>query len=124
CWGYFIFTGNIGTVWPMFGIANQLLAVIALGVGTLVLRSWGQYKYQWVTLMPMLFVLITTSSGAWELSKEVFIPWIQSPERESVIRGGIDLVLTVLLFSCAGFIALKAIPKLNSKHGKREAPGT
>lgn len=118
-WGYFIFTGNIATIWPMFGIANQLLAVIALGVGTLVLRAWGKNRYQWVTLIPMLFVLITTTSGAWELSQQVFIPWIRSPQSENYIRGMIDLALTLLLFTCLGFIAFKAFLKINSKHAKK-----
>jgi carbon starvation protein len=118
-WGYFIFTGNIGTVWPMFGIANQLLAVIALGAGTLVIRSWGKTKYQWVTLTPMVFVLITTSVGAWELSRDVFIPWILSSQSEAKVRGLIDLGLTVLLFSCLGFLAFQAFLKISSKREKK-----
>lgn len=123
-WGYFIFTGSIGTIWPMFGIANQLLAVIALGAGTIVLRSWGKKQYQWVTLLPMLFVLITTSSGAWELSRDVFVPWIRSGQSDSVLRGAIDLTLTVLLFACLGFLAFQAFTKLNSRHTKKAALDT
>ncbi|MFM8269409.1 MAG: carbon starvation protein A [Pseudomonadota bacterium] len=123
-WGYFIFTGNIGTVWPMFGIANQLLAVIALGTGTLVIRSWGKKKYQWITLTPMVFVLITTSVGAWELSRDVFIPWILSSQSEVKVRGLIDLGLTLLLFSCLSFLALKAISKISSEHTKKVARDT
>ena len=117
-WGYFIFTGNIGTIWPMFGIANQLLAVIALGTGTLVLRTWGKHRYQWVTLVPMVFVLITTSSGAWELSRDLFIPWIKSSDSQSVIRGSIDLTLTALLFTCLGVLAVQTFLKVSSKREK------
>jgi carbon starvation protein len=117
-WGYFIFTGNIGTIWPMFGIANQLLAVIALGAGTLVLRTWGKHRHQWVTLVPMVFVLITTSSGAWELSRGLFIPWIKSSDSQSVIRGSIDLTLTALLFACLGVLAVQTFLKVSSKREK------
>lgn len=108
-WGYFIFTGSIGTIWPMFGIANQLLAVIALGIGARVIRSWGRPHYQWVALLPMIFVCITTSAGAWELTRNVFIPWLQSNDPSSVVRGAVDLSLTATLFACLGVIGFKAI---------------
>jgi len=119
-WGYFIFTGSIGTVWPMFGIANQLLAVIALGTATLVLRTWGKKQYQWITLVPMIFVLITTSSGAWELSRDVFVPWIKSGQSESILRGSIDLALTALLFTCLGVLAVQTFLKVNSRRARKE----
>lgn len=99
-WGYFIFTGSIATLWPMFGIANQLLAVMALLLGTLVIRSWGKKKYQWVTLFPLVFVLVTTTSGAYELVKSTFLPWLLSSDPSTKIRGVINLSLTGVLFSC------------------------
>ncbi|HEY7475733.1 MAG TPA: carbon starvation protein A, partial [Vicinamibacterales bacterium] len=49
-WAYFISTGNISTIWPMFGIANQLLAAVALAVGTTILINMGRARYAWVTL--------------------------------------------------------------------------
>jgi carbon starvation protein len=51
----------------MFGVANQLLAVIALAIVTAVLAGEGKTKFLWVTLVPMTFVLTTTSSAAFEL---------------------------------------------------------
>src|SRR6202043_384307 len=59
-WGVLGYTGSIGTIWPMFGIANQLLAVVALSVVTTLLVNTGRGRYAWVTLLPMLFVLSTT----------------------------------------------------------------
>ena len=59
-WGYFIYTGSVETIWPMFGMANQLLAVIALAVVTTVLVNSGRGRYAPVTLLPMLFVATTT----------------------------------------------------------------
>ena len=59
-WGYFIYTGSISTIWPMFGTANQLMATIALVVGTTYIINRGRRKYSWVTIVPMAFVGITT----------------------------------------------------------------
>ncbi len=59
-WTYFIRTGSVSTIWPMFGIANQLLAAIALCVGTTVIMNSGRAKYAWVTITPLAFVATTT----------------------------------------------------------------
>src|SRR5262249_54962345 len=50
-WGYFIMTGNVATIWPMFGMANQLLALIALAVVTTALANSGRIRYAAVTLL-------------------------------------------------------------------------
>ena len=59
-WSYFILTQGIDTIWPMFGIANQLLAVIALSVGTSVIINSGKARYAWVTAAPMVAIAFTT----------------------------------------------------------------
>ena len=56
-WSYFILTGSIAQIWPMFGIANQLLASVALCVGTTVIINAGRARYAWVTLVPLAFVV-------------------------------------------------------------------
>jgi len=66
-WGYLIYSGNISTIWPMFGVANQLLAAIAFGVGTVVIVKAGKLKYAWVTFIPMLFMFTTTFTASWQL---------------------------------------------------------
>ena len=66
-WGYLIYSGNISTIWPMFGVANQLLAAIAFGVGTVVIVKAGKLKYAWVTFVPMLFMFTTTFTASWQL---------------------------------------------------------
>ncbi|MFM8572299.1 MAG: carbon starvation protein A, partial [Pirellula sp.] len=63
-WGSLIWTGSIDTIWPMFGIANQLLAAIALCLLTTWLFQEGRSKYAWVTILPMLFVTTTTFTAA------------------------------------------------------------
>jgi carbon starvation protein len=59
-WGWLVAGGSIQTIWPMFGIANQLLAVAALAVVTSMLINRGKLRYAWLTLAPMLFVTTTT----------------------------------------------------------------
>ncbi|MBI3755631.1 MAG: carbon starvation protein A, partial [Deltaproteobacteria bacterium] len=66
-WAYLISSGSVSTIWPMFGVANQLLAALAFCVGTTVIIKMGRLKYVWVTLLPMLFMFITTFTAAWKL---------------------------------------------------------
>ncbi|MBI5561567.1 MAG: carbon starvation protein A [Deltaproteobacteria bacterium] len=66
-WGYLVNSGSISTIWPMFGVANQLLAAIALCVGTTILIKAGKARYVWVTLVPMCFMFVMTITASWKL---------------------------------------------------------
>lgn len=59
-WGYLLITGNISTIWPLFGTANQMLATIAFAIGTSVLFKMKKEKYALITILPMIFIGITT----------------------------------------------------------------
>ncbi|MBI5191722.1 MAG: carbon starvation protein A [Nitrospirae bacterium] len=63
-WGLLIYGGSVSTIWPMFGVANQLLAGIALSVGTTVLIRSGRARYAWVTVVPLAFIAVTTFTAA------------------------------------------------------------
>lgn len=64
-WGYLLYTGNVSTIWPMFGTANQMLAVIALAIGTsTILKVSGKIKYAFITAIPMAFMAFITSYAA------------------------------------------------------------
>jgi carbon starvation protein len=103
-WGYFVFTGSIGTIWPMFGTANQLLAGIALCVGTTVIINMGKAKYAWVTLVPMAFVMATTLSAGWMNITQNFIPMTQ--KEGLVFQGYVNSILTAAIMTCAAIIIL------------------
>jgi len=66
-WSYLIHSGNISTIWPMFGVANQLLAAIALSVGTTFIIKSGKTRYAWTTFIPMVFMFTTTLTASYEL---------------------------------------------------------
>ncbi len=66
-WGGLIYTGSIGTIWPMFGVANQLLAAVALSVGTTILLKTGKSRYAVITFVPMLFMFTITLTASYQL---------------------------------------------------------
>jgi carbon starvation protein len=63
-WVYFLGSGNFATIWAMFGIANQMLAVIALAIAAVYLVNSGKGRHAWVAVLPMALVFTTTSSAA------------------------------------------------------------
>ncbi len=108
-WGYFIYTGSVSTIWPMFGTANQLLATIALAVGTSYIINRGKVRYAWVTFFPMLFVGATTISAGVMNMLNIFIPQLSIPEK--MVPGIINLALTILIITCVVVVIANAAPK-------------
>ena len=106
-WAYFIYTGSVETIWPMFGMANQLLAVIALAVVTTVIINSGRGRFAPVTLLPMLFVATTTSTTAYYEITGKF--WNMTRQSETMVRGWLNIGLTGLLLVCALVIVGSAV---------------
>jgi len=105
-WAYFIWTGNIGTIWPMFGTANQLLAAVALSVSTSAIINAGKERYAWVTLLPMLFVAATTLTAGWLNITDNFWPLTAHPA--TATQGYVNSVLTVIMMACALVVLVEA----------------
>jgi carbon starvation protein len=120
-WGYFIYTGTVATIWPMFGTANQLLATIALAIGTSFIINRGRAKYAWVTIIPMIFVGVTTLTAAFLNIKNIYIPQFRVPE--TAIPGIINIILTISIIICLFIILLNAIPRWIKAISGRKASG-
>jgi carbon starvation protein len=93
-WGYLIYTGNISTLWPLFGTGNQLLATIALAVVTTFLVNMGKVQYAWVTAVPMCFVGVTTLTAGVLSIKTIYWPLAHTPGKE--FTGYLDTTLMVI----------------------------
>jgi carbon starvation protein len=106
-WAAFIWSGSISTIWPMFGIANQLLAAVALCVATTILINTGKARYAWVTLLPLSFVSTTTLVAGFKSITDIFLPLAQKPETS--LQGIINTSLTAIIMVAAAVIMVDSI---------------
>src|SRR5215211_1077989 len=106
-WAAFIWSGAISTIWPMFGIANQLLAAVALCVATTIIINSGRAKYAWVTILPLAFVSTTTLVAGFKSITDIFWPLAKKPETS--VQGLINTSLTAIIMVAAVVIMLDSI---------------
>ncbi len=120
-WAAFIWSGSISTIWPMFGIANQLLAAVALCVATTIIINMGRARYSWVTIVPLSFVAVTTLVAGWQSITDNF--WPLSQKAETATQGYINVALTAILMLAAVIVLIDSIRRWAGR-GQRPATAT
>lgn len=122
-WGGLIWTGSIDTIWPMFGIANQLLAAIALTMVTTYLVQQGRRKWIFVTIVPLIFVTTTTTSASYQLMTGRFwgllkLGW-EKDQWQKIIQGGLNIAMIAFLLLCFAVILMYAMAQWFSENPNR-----
>ena len=95
-WGYLVYTGDIATIWPLFGMSNQLLASSALIIGTTMIIRMGKIRYAWITAVPGLFMAFTTLYAGYLNITTNYIP---KGKPLLAVLSAIIMALIVVLFA-------------------------
>jgi carbon starvation protein len=123
-WGYFIYTGQISTIWPMFGVANQLMASIALAVATTILINMGKAKYAWTCVMPLLFLATNTFYGGFLNVRDSYYPLATGANAARNGEGWVLTIVTSIMMVLAVIILGAAVQKWISVLNGGRAPET
>jgi carbon starvation protein len=91
-WGYLVYTGDISTIWPLFGMSNQLLAASALIIGTVLIIRLGRAKYAWTTFVPGLFMSVVTMVAGYE---NIFFNYLP---KGKYLLASLSVIVMVLMF--------------------------
>jgi carbon starvation protein len=105
----------------MFGVANQLLAAVALCVATTTIINMGKARYAWTTLVPLAFVGTTTLVAGWMSIRDIFIPLTRNPK--TATQGYVDAALTAILMAAAVIILFDSIRRWTGARRRPEPTG-
>ncbi len=111
-WGYLIYTGNISTIWPLFGTGNQLLATIALTVATVFLVNTGKARYAWLTAVPALLIGTTTITAGVLSIRTIFWPLTANPQ--TAVQGYLDSALMTLFITGVLLVLINAALRIRA----------
>jgi len=148
-WGYFLYQGvidplgGINSLWPLFGISNQLLAAVALVVATTILLKMGRVRWLWVTVVPMAWLVVVTMtasyqkvfdanprigflSGANQLAAQIaggIIPAAKIAETQRLIFNlRLDAAVTIVLVSMILLMLIEALGQWYAILSRRRQP--
>jgi carbon starvation protein len=94
-WGYLVYTGDISTIWPLFGMSNQLLASCALIIGTTMIIRMNKAKYAWITAVPGIAMAFITMYAGY---LNIFNNYLPGGKYLLAGLGGLVMVLMVIVF--------------------------
>ena len=109
-WGYLVLQGNIGTIWPLFGVSNQLLGTMTLAVSTTIIMRLGKKRYAWVTGVPTILMAIVAVAADIENVFFNYIPagkWILVAFSVAMFI----MILVVLVEAIRSWIRLSTLPQ-------------
>ncbi len=105
-WGYLVYKGDISTIWPMFGVANQLLATLALSVGTVfILQHSKNWRYGLITFLPSLFMFFTTVTAGYLTITTNYLP-------KHTFQGNLNAALSVVMIVLVVIIYAESLKKI------------
>jgi carbon starvation protein len=94
-WGYLVYMGDIATIWPMFGVANQLLATLALCIGTtFILRYSSRWYYALITFLPAIFMAATTFTAGVD---SILYNYLPKHTFQGNLNAGLSAIMLVLV---------------------------
>lgn len=90
-WGYMLWGGNVASIWPIFGVSNQLLATIAFTIGTtMILRNSKKMIYAWTTIVPLVYMVFTVfDAGIWSMMNQ-YLP------AKDYLKAGLIVIMLLL----------------------------
>jgi len=111
-WGYLVYNGDVSTIWPMFGVANQLLATMALSVGTVyILKHSKKWLYGLVTFVPAVFMFTTTIfAGVLNITGN-YLP-------KHTFQGNLNAALSLIMIALIVIIFFESLKKIYSLRGR------
>lgn len=114
-WGYLLYGGDISTIWPIFGVSNQLLATLAMAIGSnMILRRSKKLSYAMTTFIPMIFMGITSSTAGYQQVVNTYWPHHQYTPG----------VLAILMIILAVIIVVDSTRKLIKTYSTISSSGT
>ncbi|MBI5415886.1 MAG: carbon starvation protein A [Candidatus Omnitrophica bacterium] len=113
-WGYMVYQGEISTIWPMFGVANQLLSALALSFGTVyILGHTRKWPYALITFLPSLFMFATTATAGIANIFQNYLPQHSFKGNLNAFLSALMLVLVVIIFIESGRKCLALLRKFH-----------
>lgn len=105
-WGYLVYNGDITTIWPMFGVANQLLATLALSIGTVfILKHSKRWQYGLITFVPAVFMFITTVWAGIMNITDNYLP-------KHTLQGNMNAGLSIIMIALVVIIFFESLKKI------------